>query len=345
MAAITAEERRLISRRGRWERKTKRRTVDAVMVLTAHRILAPLDVTRPARCRVISAHGTLDLDIVPSAAGVVLHYTVDGETIPAYLVRWAVTTPHYGGTRYWWVCPQCGKVRARLYAGRRFLCRRCQGLAYPSTQTRSKLPVIEARMRALLRRLGADGPITDDPPARPDTMRKSTYTRLAYEYRRLARLRDVTPTADLLGRMTPVYHGWAREMWADIKATRGIQDPEAQPAHTAATPVPVGRHPARFTLGDLARVAGVTYAFAQEAQRERLLRADAGRTSRRWRYRGKLAAWLRKLADLRAAGLTWSELRDWVARRFTPGHEAERQYPAGYVRNQVDTEGIPGQKV
>ena len=72
------------------------------------------------------------------------------------------------------------------------------------------------------------------------------------------------------------------------------------------------------------------FAFAQEAQREGLLRPDAGRTKRAKRYRGKLAAWLGKLYALRAAGLAWGDLRAWAARRFTPGHEHERQYPAGY---------------
>jgi len=45
-----------------------------------------------------------------------------------------VTAPcHYGGLRYWFKCPGCGKRYACLYSGGSyFLCRRCHGLAYAS---------------------------------------------------------------------------------------------------------------------------------------------------------------------------------------------------------------------
>jgi hypothetical protein len=41
----------------------------------------------------------------------------------------------FGGFRWWWVCPDCGRRRASLYrAGRRFGCRACLDLAYRSQQ-------------------------------------------------------------------------------------------------------------------------------------------------------------------------------------------------------------------
>jgi hypothetical protein len=45
-----------------------------------------------------------------------------------------VTAPcNYGGLRYWFLCPGCGKRYACLYSGGSyFLCRRCHGLAYAS---------------------------------------------------------------------------------------------------------------------------------------------------------------------------------------------------------------------
>lgn len=45
-----------------------------------------------------------------------------------------VTAPcNYGGVRYWFKCPGCGKRYACLYSGGSyFLCRRCHGLTYAS---------------------------------------------------------------------------------------------------------------------------------------------------------------------------------------------------------------------
>ena len=62
-------------------------------------------------------------------------------------------------------------------------------------------------------------------------------------------------------------------------------------------------------------VAGLPYVFAQEAQHEGLIRPDAGRTTRRRRYRRKLAAWLSKLHTLRA--------RAWAGRSCEPGRHAD----------------------
>jgi len=40
---------------------------------------------------------------------------------------------NYGGLRYWFLCPGCGKRYACLYSGGSyFLCRRCHGLTYAS---------------------------------------------------------------------------------------------------------------------------------------------------------------------------------------------------------------------
>ena len=85
--------------------------------------------------------------------------------------------------------------------------------------------------------------------------------------------------------------------------------------------------PPRYTLGEIASLAGVPYAFAQEAQQEGLIREDAGRTRRRKRYRERLKNWLSKLHQLRESGLSWDEIRDWSKRRWQPGHEHERVLP------------------
>jgi len=42
--------------------------------------------------------------------------------------------PYYGGRRYWFLCPRCGRKSTFLYGGKYFLCRRCQNLSYPTQQ-------------------------------------------------------------------------------------------------------------------------------------------------------------------------------------------------------------------
>ena len=45
------------------------------------------------------------------------------------------TKPHFGGVRYWFVCPNYGRRAGKLYATeevREFACRRCWGLVYRS---------------------------------------------------------------------------------------------------------------------------------------------------------------------------------------------------------------------
>ena len=88
--------------------------------------------------------------------------------------------------------------------------------------------------------------------------------------------------------------------------------------------------PEKLTLGELAKAAGVPYAFAKEAQAQVLIRPDRGRETRVKRYRSRLANWLGKLHGLRDEGYDWDELRAWSARRFQPGYEDERKRPRPY---------------
>lgn len=55
------------------------------------------------------------------------------------LVNLAVTVPHFGGRRYWFVCPSCRRRVRKLYhyvaffgERRGFACRLCLGLPYRS---------------------------------------------------------------------------------------------------------------------------------------------------------------------------------------------------------------------
>lgn len=82
----------------------------------------------------------------------VLDYAVDGEPV-AEPVALTSTVPHYGGVRWWAVCPGCARRCALLYlapGARRFRCRACAvegGLAYASARQHN------ARVDALRRLL------------------------------------------------------------------------------------------------------------------------------------------------------------------------------------------------
>ena len=51
------------------------------------------------------------------------------------------TTPRFGGLRYWFLCPRCGRRVGKLYHVERWACRRCLNLAYQS-QRLSRHPIL-----------------------------------------------------------------------------------------------------------------------------------------------------------------------------------------------------------
>jgi len=60
--------------------------------------------------------------------------------IHGYLLKLSFTTtvPHFGGVRYWFVCPYCDRRVGTLYSPRferYFKCRHCHNLTYKSVQT------------------------------------------------------------------------------------------------------------------------------------------------------------------------------------------------------------------
>lgn len=74
------------------------------------------------------------------APKMVLGYTTDrgdDASAVASVVDLDKTRPHFGGVRYWFICPSCKRRVAKLYVPfrhDRFLCRRCHGLTYQSSQ-------------------------------------------------------------------------------------------------------------------------------------------------------------------------------------------------------------------
>jgi hypothetical protein len=91
----------------------------------------------------------------------------------------APTRPHFGGLRWWFVCPHLNRRVRKLYlplGGRHFWSRRAYELAYAS-QRETKYDRALRRARKLRLRLGGD-PANDEYPDKPPRMRWATYNRL-----------------------------------------------------------------------------------------------------------------------------------------------------------------------
>ncbi len=328
--------------RGRYYRWDKRDLVTDYHRLSAHQVAKALNPALPGWyawqwSRNGEQIASIYIEIDPGAGGVRLHYNYQQQPVEPYLIRWTTTTPHYGGQRYWWLCPICHQSCAHLYGGKLFACRRCQHLTYESAQTGDpRRERIERRLRAIRRRLGGDGGLWDPLPDKPRYMHFDTYLRLVWEYHKLETVfwGEFSLMAGLADEH-PDLRDLTEEAWADYQ--RAPSDPPADLLRRMVAslpaddqPPPHRRQPTRRTLGQTAKAAEIPLAFAQEAQQEGLLRPDAGRTVRRKRYRPKVASWLAKLHTLRQAGYTWDDLRAWTRRRFLPEHAHERRWPAGY---------------
>lgn len=333
----------LFDQRGRYYRWNKRSLVTDFLRLDAHRMLSQTDMSRPSLrawqwTRGDKKIASLMYHVRPEQRTVRLIYNYQKQPVEPYGVAWTTTRQHYGGRRYWWLCPACGRRCAHLYGGKIFACRQCYDLTYESAQTGDpRSERVERRMRAIRRRLSGDSSLLDPLPDRPKGMHWRTYWRLYWEYEKL----DTLFLGDLclltgLDAEHPEIADYTAQCWAEYQ-----QDPAGPPADPRRmldamiaadeeAPPPRSRRQPRRTITQTAKAAEIPLDFAQEAQQEGLLRPDAGRTARRKRYRPKVASWLRKLHRLRQAGYTWPELRAWSARRFTPGHEHERRWPAGY---------------
>ncbi|NLF50561.1 MAG: hypothetical protein GX577_05445 [Leptolinea sp.] len=95
------------------------------------------------------------------------------------ILDWTVC--NYGGTRPWFLCPNCGKRVAVLYgAGKLFLCRHCYGLTY-SSQQEGVVDRILRRQRKIRTRLGAADDLVSPILFKPKGMHQKTFDRLLTE--------------------------------------------------------------------------------------------------------------------------------------------------------------------
>ena len=102
-----------------------------------------------------------------------------------YDIRLTTTRPHFGGIRYWWLCPRCGKRVAVLYCAGYCVCRHCIGVKY-QTQHLQLLDRQFKRISTLRERLGWYGGIAHGTQGKPPRMHHRTYYRLLGEYHHVA---------------------------------------------------------------------------------------------------------------------------------------------------------------
>jgi hypothetical protein len=114
----------------------------------------------------------------------------------------APTRPHFGGLRWWFVCPYLNRRVRKLYlplGERHFWSRRAYEFAYAS-QRETKYDRALRRARKLRLRLGGE-PAGDEYPDKPPRMRWATYNRL------MDRLVAADGVAD--ERLVPAARAWA----------------------------------------------------------------------------------------------------------------------------------------
>ncbi len=116
------------SRRGRPQTSTRQR-VEYCYELSVFALPRPRPKVAPNWQPLESAHPMADVSTT----------WADGSVTKASF-KLAITIPRFGGVRFWYVCPSCGRRRGKLYAtyaDRSYRCRACLGLVYRSQYEKS----------------------------------------------------------------------------------------------------------------------------------------------------------------------------------------------------------------
>lgn len=116
-----------------------------------------------------------EVQVIPTQGGVNL---TQGFGRQSRVFISVVATPcHYGGVRLWWACPGCSGRVAILYAGSRFVCRKCHHLTYTSQKSTQSDRAIEMAEKVRTRLKWQPG-IANQDGTRPKGMHRSTYQAL-----------------------------------------------------------------------------------------------------------------------------------------------------------------------
>ena len=87
------------------------------------------------------------------------------------------TACHYGGTRPWFICPDCGRRAAILYKHHMIACRQCHNLAY-SSQNETDCDQAARQAGKIRKRLGWEPGILNGEGGKPKEMQWQTYYQL-----------------------------------------------------------------------------------------------------------------------------------------------------------------------
>ena len=101
-----------------------------------------------------------------------------------YHVKIDRTPCHYGGYRYWYLCPHCGKRTSVLYRAGLYVCRHCIGANY-QTQLNQPLDNIRRKMHKVASKLKWVEVGYKEVPLRPKGMHQKTFDRLHGYYQEL----------------------------------------------------------------------------------------------------------------------------------------------------------------
>lgn len=101
-----------------------------------------------------------------------------------YHVKLDRTPCHYGGYRYWYLCPHCGKRTSVLYRAGLYVCRHCIGANY-QTQLNQPLDNIRRKMHKVASKLKWVEVGYKEVPLRPKGMHQKTFDRLHGYYQEL----------------------------------------------------------------------------------------------------------------------------------------------------------------
>lgn len=116
-----------------------------------------------------------------------LRYTSNEQSLQ-YPIQVTTTDCHYGGVRYWFLCPQCNKRALKLYLKHSmFGCRSCQRLNY-ATQQNNKLDSTRLSLMRVCNRLGWRHENIHIPmykKIKPKGMHDSTFKRLELRFNQL----------------------------------------------------------------------------------------------------------------------------------------------------------------
>ena len=175
----------IFDRRGRWTRRTVAATTTSRPRLDAHQVKA-----------------------LPTDAEAFTVIVETGAGRRRITVR--RTPTHNHGYRLDWLCPSCGRPARFLY-GWPLACRRCAGLAYPSSQAhhdQAAQPAVTRKLAAIATRLGTT-PDATFAPARPPGMHWRTYFDLLVQWWMLHELNEALLTHLLCGGLAG---SWYEEM-------------------------------------------------------------------------------------------------------------------------------------